>query len=134
MVDEFDGLNEDLVEAHWGMEGKEIRRRVREVGRAQGVDVVRVEDGEMCVVDKRELREDEEEDDEWLHSEASARAHGFMAMLQGVVGRVRGFYFYFISLLILICAAPGHGFWRQRKGQGARRRCVGGTAFQQQCR
>ncbi|KAJ7276981.1 hypothetical protein C8J57DRAFT_1223682 [Mycena rebaudengoi] len=88
MVDEFDGLNEDLVEAFWGMEGKEMRRRVREVGRVKGVDVVWVEDGEMHVVVKRELREDEEEDDEWLDSEASARAHGFMAMLQGVEGRL----------------------------------------------
>ncbi|KAJ7277014.1 hypothetical protein C8J57DRAFT_1466344 [Mycena rebaudengoi] len=68
----------------------------KEVGRVQGVDVVRVEDGEMRVVDRRELREDEEDDDEWLDSEASARAHGFMAMLQGMVGRV----------------PPGHGFWQ----------------------
>ncbi|KAJ7276983.1 hypothetical protein C8J57DRAFT_1714153 [Mycena rebaudengoi] len=78
MVDEFDGLNEDLVEVYWRMEGKEMRRRVREVGRVQGVDVVRVEDGEMRVVDKRELQEDDEDDDEWLDSEASARTwvHG----------------------------------------------------------
>ncbi|KAJ7276941.1 capsular associated protein [Mycena rebaudengoi] len=88
MVDEFDGLNEDLVEAYWGMEGREMRRRVREVGRVQGVDVVRVEGGEMRVVDKRELQEDDEDDDEWLDSEASARARGFMAMLHRVVDRL----------------------------------------------
>ncbi|KAJ7276990.1 hypothetical protein C8J57DRAFT_1504828 [Mycena rebaudengoi] len=43
MVDEVDGLNE-------------------------GVDVVWVEDGEMHVVDKRELREDEDYNNEWLDS------------------------------------------------------------------
>ncbi|KAF8905928.1 hypothetical protein CPB84DRAFT_1813928 [Gymnopilus junonius] len=70
MVDEYDGLFEDL-EPFWELSGEEIRRRAAQVGELPSIDLVRIRDGVADVINVNPGFHD---------SEVSARARGFRSM------------------------------------------------------
>ncbi|TFK32162.1 capsular associated protein [Crucibulum laeve] len=71
MVDEYDGLIEDLA-PFWEISGEELRRRSIQVGELPSIDLVRLRDGKSSTVNMHHGFQD---------SEVSARAHGFRAMM-----------------------------------------------------
>ncbi|TDL27904.1 glycosyltransferase family 90 protein [Rickenella mellea] len=70
MVDEYDGLLEDLA-PFWEMPGEELRRRALQVGNLPSVDLVRMKDGKAVLMNIEKG---------FVDSEVSARAKGFVAM------------------------------------------------------
>ncbi|KAF8965814.1 capsular associated protein [Flammula alnicola] len=70
MVDEYDGLMEDL-KPFWELSGEEIRRRAAQVGELPSIDLVRIRDGEATVINVNPNFKD---------TEVSARARGFRSM------------------------------------------------------
>ncbi|KAF9043640.1 hypothetical protein BDZ89DRAFT_1059561 [Hymenopellis radicata] len=72
MVDEYDGLSEDL-EPFWALSGEEVRRRSMQVGALPSIDLVRIRDGKVSVVNVEKGFED---------LEVSARAQGFARMTE----------------------------------------------------
>ncbi|KAF9045185.1 hypothetical protein BJ165DRAFT_1347037 [Panaeolus papilionaceus] len=72
MVDEYDGLIEDL-KPFWELPGEEVRRRSMQAGELPSIDLVRVRDGVATVINVNPQFHD---------SEVSARAHGFRVMIE----------------------------------------------------
>ncbi|KZT26069.1 glycosyltransferase family 90 protein [Neolentinus lepideus HHB14362 ss-1] len=72
MMDEFDGLMEDLAPFR-NISGKEFRRRVQQVSSLPSIDIVRVRDGKGSTVNLHNGFDD---------AEASSRAHGFRRMIE----------------------------------------------------
>ena len=70
MVDEYDGLMEDL-KAFWELSGEEIRRRSAQVGELPSIDLFRIRNGNGTVINVNPHFHD---------SEVSARARGFRSM------------------------------------------------------
>jgi len=71
MIDEYDGLMEDLA-PFWELSGEEIRRRSAQVGELPSIDLVRIRAGEATVINVNPGFHD---------SEVSARARGFRSMI-----------------------------------------------------
>ncbi|KAF9555502.1 hypothetical protein CPC08DRAFT_642752 [Agrocybe pediades] len=71
MIDEYDGLMEDLA-PFFELSGEEIRRRSLQVGELPSIDLVRIRDGEATVINVNPGFHD---------SEVSARARGFRSMI-----------------------------------------------------
>lgn len=70
MVDEYDGLMEDL-KPFWELSGEEIRRRSAQVGELPSIDLFRIRNGKGTVINVNPHFND---------SEVSGRAHGFSTM------------------------------------------------------
>ncbi|KDR66413.1 hypothetical protein GALMADRAFT_259158 [Galerina marginata CBS 339.88] len=71
MVDEYDGLIEDL-KPFWELSGQEIRRRAAQVGELPSINLVRIRDGEAAVINLNPG---------FLDTEVGARARGFSTMI-----------------------------------------------------
>ncbi|TFK52833.1 glycosyltransferase family 90 protein [Heliocybe sulcata] len=78
MMDEFDGLMEDLA-PYRVLSGEEFRRRVQQVSSLPSIDIVRVRDGKSFAVNLEKGFDD---------PEASARAHGLRRMLEPFAQRL----------------------------------------------
>ncbi|KAG8682612.1 capsule-associated protein CAP1, partial [Ceratobasidium sp. 394] len=72
IVDEYDSMVRDL-EPFWGLEGKEMRRRAEQVGELASIDLVRIRNGNVTLVNVERGNNG---------SEVSARAQGFAQMIQ----------------------------------------------------
>ncbi|KAF5344604.1 hypothetical protein D9758_013894 [Tetrapyrgos nigripes] len=74
MIDEYDGLMEDL-EPFYELSGLEVRRRSLQVGSLPSIDIVRIRNGVVKTVNLNKGFED---------SEVGARANGFKSMINKV--------------------------------------------------
>ncbi|KAK0184518.1 capsular associated protein [Armillaria mellea] len=75
MVDEYDGLMEDL-EPFWSMPGQELRRRSRQAAELPSIDLVRVRNGKATLLNLNRGHE---------NSDVSARAQGLHRMMEKFV-------------------------------------------------
>ncbi|OBZ76168.1 Beta-1,2-xylosyltransferase 1 [Grifola frondosa] len=73
MIDEYDSINEDMA-PFWEMPAEELRRRASLAGHLPSVDIVSVKDGRSTAVNVK--------DGLVVGSEVSARAKGFLSMLE----------------------------------------------------
>jgi hypothetical protein len=78
MVDEYDGLIEDLA-PFWELPGEEVRRRSIQAGQLPSIDMLRIRDGNSYVINVKSNFKD---------SEVSARAYGFKYMMKNFVKMV----------------------------------------------
>ncbi|KIJ64914.1 glycosyltransferase family 90 protein [Hydnomerulius pinastri MD-312] len=72
LVDEFDGITEDL-EPFWTLSGVEMRRRAYQVGQLPSIDLVRIQDGEVIDVQIEKAYKD---------TERGHRSLGFRRLLE----------------------------------------------------
>lgn len=93
MVDEYDGLMADL-EPFYGLSGEEIRRRSYQVGQLPSIDLVRIRNGNVSVINI---------DSNFKDTEVSARAHGFKSMIKGFAKTVCTIW---IPLATLVNTSP----------------------------
>lgn len=110
MVDEYDGLVEDL-KAFWKLSGVEIRRRSAQVGELPSIDLFRIRNGKGTVINVNPHFND---------SEVSARARGFSSMTGKFVHLVCLFLCRIFSRFSWFLATR-HGLSCQRK---SRRACI----------
>ena len=78
MVDEYDGLIEDLA-PFWELPGEEIRRRTEQAGHLPSIEMLRIRNGNSEVINIKSNFKD---------TEVSARAHGFKYMINDFVKTV----------------------------------------------
>jgi hypothetical protein len=78
MVDEYDGLIEDLA-PFWELPGEEIRRRAEQAGHLPSIDMLRIRNGGSKVINIKS---------DFKDTEVSARAFGFQEMIRDFVKSV----------------------------------------------
>lgn len=85
MVDEYDGLIEDLA-PFWGLSGQEVRRRAEQAGHLPSIDMLRIRNGDSTVINIKSNFKD---------TEVSARVYGFKYMMENFVQWVSASSFFF---------------------------------------